>query len=499
MIFLQKFKTASWNILMVLFLALSFTACRDEQFDQPPSNGTDPNLTANKTILEIKDFFRDTVLTDKKTVSIDSSWVISGTVVADDSSGNYYKTMVIDDGTAGILILLDRSDYFRDYPIGRKVYIKLQGMAIGSYAGTMQIGGYVDNTVTPTEVGKIPGSLISKYIVGGVYNLPVVPYSVTLIDLAANTYLWQSRLVKLSNMQFQPADTSKPFADPIGLSSENRYLDACYDETIIMRTSGYCNFAAQLTPSGSGSCIAVFGVFNLDNQLTLRRPYDIEMNSPRFAIPSCPTPPPPPPPAATLVTISSIRTSFTGSGSVGSNKKIAGIVISDSPNGNTDSKNLFVQDATGGICVRFTAAHSFVVGDSVEINVGGQTISEFNGLLQIGGTTPSVPVGYSAKLGIGTVTPRLITIADILSNMSGSTDTYESTLVKIVGVTITGATTTYSGSTTLSDGTGTLTMFTRSAATFSTATFPTGVVNITGVISDFNAAQIFIRKTADVQ
>jgi hypothetical protein len=93
----------------------------------------------------------------------------------------------------------------------------------------------------------------------------------------------------------------------------------------------------------------------------------------------------------------------------------------------------------------------------------------------------------------------LITIADILSNMSGSTDTYESSLVKIVGLTITGATTTYNGSTTLSDGTGTLTMFTRSAATFSTATFPTGVVNITGVISDFNAAQLFIRNTTDVQ
>ena len=492
MIFLQKFKTASWNILMVLFLALSFTACRDEQFDQPPSNGVDPDLTVSKTILEIKDFFRDTVLTDKKTVSIDSSWVISGTVVADDSSGNYYKTMVIDDGTAGILILLDRSDYFRDYPIGRKVYIKLQGMAIGSYAGTMQIGGYVDNTVTPTEVGKIPSSLISKYIVGGVYNLPVVPYNVSLADLA-NTYKWQSRLIKLSDIQFQPGDTSKPYADPVGLSSVNRYLEDCYSGTIIMRTSGYCSFAAKTTPSGSGTCTAVFGVFNADKQLTLRRPYDLEMGNGRFVVGTCPPPP------ASLVSISSIRTDYSGPGAVGAGKKISGIVISDGPNGNTDSKNLFIQDSSGGICVRFTAAHSYLVGDSVEINVGGQTISEFNGLLQIGGSTPSVPLGNSAKLGTGTVTPRLITIADILSNMSGSTDTFESSLVRIVGVTITGATTTYNGSTTLSDGTGTLTMFTRSAATFSTATFPTGVVNITGVISDFNGAQIFIRKTADVQ
>ena len=78
MIFLQKFKTASWNILMVLFLALSFTACRDEQFDQPPSNGVDPDLTVSKTILEIKDFFRDTVFLSVKTVSLKKSKISLG-------------------------------------------------------------------------------------------------------------------------------------------------------------------------------------------------------------------------------------------------------------------------------------------------------------------------------------------------------------------------------------------------------------------------------------
>ena len=58
---------------------------------------------------------------------------------------------------------------------------------------------------------------------------------------------------------------------------------------------------------------------------------------------------------------------------------------------------------------------------------------------------------------------------------------------------------TYSGSKQLNDGTGTLTLYTRSQATFATTTLPTGNLSFTGYLGDFNGAQLQLRTLADVQ
>jgi len=71
-------------------------------------------------------------------------------------------------------------------------------------------------------------------------------------------------------------------------------------------------------------------------------------------------------------------------------------------------------------------------------------------------------------------------------------------LVTINNVTISGSGT-YSGTTTLTDAVGTLPMFTRSAASFSGTAYPATVVNITGLVSDFNGRQLNIRNLSDVQ
>jgi hypothetical protein len=140
--------------------------------------------------------------------------------------------------------------------------------------------------------------------------------------------------------------------------------------------------------------------------------------------------------------------------------------------------------------VRFSSAHSFATGDDVEIVVSGRTLTDFNGLVQI----DAVPNANATKKGTGTVTPRITTIAQILTNLNN----WESTLVQIANVTISGDGT-YDGNATLNDGTGTMNMFTRGSASFADDNYPTTPVTITGVVGNFNGAQINIRTTADVQ
>lgn len=500
MILSKSLRFNAWSILVVLSLAFSLSSCREDKFDEPPINGADPALTVNLTIDSLKNIYKDTVLNDDAIVPIDKDWIIAGVVIADDKSGNFYKSVVIDDETAGISIRLDLSNFNTDYPIGRKLFIKLKGLVIGQYAGMMQLGGYIDLTdPTAPEAAPIPSSLVPNFIFGGTWDNPVVPHEVSVGDLG-NTFKWQNRLVKLSNVQFIAADTAETWADPVALSSLNRTITDCFGGELLVRTSGYSSFAGKLTPTGSGSITAVYSIYagfsSTDKQLIIRDLYDVDMNLGRFVVGTCPPPP------AVLTSIANVRAEFSGSTTaVSSGKKIAGIVISESASGNSDSKNMWIQDATGGIVVRFAAAHSFLPGDSVEVNVGGQTLGEYNGLLQVGSSTPNVPLVNATKLGTGTVTPRVVTVAQLIANMS-STDSWESTLVKITNppTNITFSAPTYGTSTTISDGTtGTILMYTRSQATFTGTTIAVPATSVTCILSDFNGAQVFVRNTSDVQ
>ena len=155
---------------------VTITSCRDDEFDAPPAGGTDPNLVANTTIADLKagyvyDQF-DTIKTEK---------IISGIVTADDKSGNFYKTIIIQDETAAIAIRLDVSDYYTKYPIGRRIFVKCRGLIIGDYNNLIQLGGFIDysDPVQPS-VEPIPFTLVDKYIFPGVSGLSVAPKNVTI-------------------------------------------------------------------------------------------------------------------------------------------------------------------------------------------------------------------------------------------------------------------------------------------------------------------------------
>jgi hypothetical protein len=472
------------NLMLLVAAAglLTFTSCRDDEFDAPPAGGTDPNLVANTTIADLKagyvyDQF-DTIKTDK---------IISGVVTADDKSGNFYKTIIIQDETAAIAIRIDVSDYYTKYPIGRRVFVKCRGLVIGDYNNLIQLGGFIDYTdpVQP-EVEPIPFSLVDRYLVPGVSGLVVAPKVVTINQVSSNqdsSRKYQNMLIRFNGVEFISSDTAKTYADVVNQQSANRKIKDCGSGQIDIRTSNYSNFGGANLPNGNGSLTAIFSVFGSSPQLAIRDLNDVKLDTARCGTGGGGT---------TTVSIATARGYFTGTTTTApAGKKIVGIVISSRAEGNIVSQNLVIQDATAGIVVRFTANHSFDPGDQIEIDISNQELSEFSGLLQVN----NVPNASATKTGTGTITPAVVTIADINAN----SEAWESTLVKVENTTITGGTT-YSGSKTMNDGTGTITLFTRSQATFATATVPTGSVDVTAIVSQFNTTkQLNIRNLADVQ
>lgn len=206
------------------------------------------------------------------------------------------------------------------------------------------------------------------------------------------------------------------------------------------------------------------------------------------------------PDPALLMNTADLRSLFTGATKAApNNRKITGIVISDKSTGNLNGQNIYLQQGNGkaGICVRFTAAHAFNLGDSIDVEISGQELSEYRGLLQMN----NVPLSYANLIAAGkSITPRVATIADINTNY----EAWESTLVQVTGITsMTGGTSgTWSGSVTLNDPSGSLIVFTSSFAGFASTAYPvaspTTTRRVTGYLTPFNTTkQLAIRSAAD--
>ena len=159
------------KLIMAVILVVSvgtFSACK-KSFDNPPGAG-DPDIVANTSIKTLKAMHTSSGAYDV----ITSDLIISGVVVADDKSGNLYKQLYIQDATGGLQILLDANSLYGTYPVGRRIFIRCRDLCISDYNGLMALGVKATVGGLPSQEG-IPGNLISRYVIGGSLNNPVVP------------------------------------------------------------------------------------------------------------------------------------------------------------------------------------------------------------------------------------------------------------------------------------------------------------------------------------
>ncbi|MBL7794973.1 MAG: hypothetical protein JNJ90_00575 [Saprospiraceae bacterium] len=470
------------NLPLLLLLALFLTgttACVKREFDEPPTGGEPVNVTANTTIAALKALH---VTTNGGFDKITGDLIIEGTVVMDDRSGNYYKTLVIQDATGGIEVKFNDGYLFNQFPVGRKMYIYCKDLILTDYNGLTQLtGSTVEEGGNLQDVGLTETQVRKKVVKGPISATPPAPAVVGISDLNASHI---STLIRLENVQFIAADAGKTYADPVTQFSLNRTLMNCTGGKLILRTSGYANFAGTLTPTGSGSITGVLGIYGNTLQLYIRDINDVNMAGERCSGVG-----------GQLMSIKDLRTFFTGTlTSAPANRKIRGIVISDRIGNNLNGRNAYIQDLDGsaGILVRFSANHSYNVGDEVEVEVSNQELSEFNKLLQVN----NVQLDKSGALTSGnTPVVRTATVAEVNAN----SEAWESTLVKIVGATLSGGGTPISGGKTVTDATGSIPIFTQSYATFAQATTPSGTVTMTAIVSDFNGKQVILRNMNDFQ
>lgn len=458
----------NFSAFCLLVTLCALTACQ-RQYDEPPISEL-PNLEANMTIRELINMASPTpVLIGDK--------VIKGTVIADDKSGNFYKQLVLQDSTGGIRVDIDAFGLYTEYPIGREVWVKCKDLYVWKNGDVASIVGSSN-----TNESRIPQAIYRQYLIGGERDKPLTPTVKTLSTLTPNDY---NTLIQLDNVEFADCFAGSSYAFASTQQSKNANLTECSTGgSIVVRNSGFADFANELMPSGNGSIVAVFNSFNGTSQLFIRNTNDVSTMTGTRCNPLA---------NYTQVSIADLRSQFMGT-PVAATGKIRGIVISDANSGQWNRRNLVVQEPNGsGILVRFDADHSFMLGDYVEVKVGGGVLQRFNGgLLQV----DALPLCRATALPNPSnlsITPRTTSVANIMTN-----PTWESTLINVQGASLSGGATYGDFGIMLNDATGSISMFSR-FANFSSTPLPTGTGDVTAVIGNFGGnIQLNIRNLNDV-
>ncbi|MDD3859731.1 MAG: DUF5689 domain-containing protein [Bacteroidales bacterium] len=253
-------------LLSAFITAIVFFVACDKELDTPPIKAVDPDK-----VLEIKDLYQIQADSGDSYVFTDD-YMLYATVVMDDATGNIYKEAYLQDTTGGInLYKLSSAEATKE---GDYIRINLNGVEIKNYSGKMEL--IFSNIL---DFGK---SMVVQQT-----NVPIEPAVVTVEDLLTGEY--DCELVTITGVQFVDADTVNTYATIGGTSSQNRTLEDCNGNEVIVRNSDYADFAGDTLPSGMGSITGIATKYQYTGgdivwQLIVRTPDEVLLNGPRCGL-----------------------------------------------------------------------------------------------------------------------------------------------------------------------------------------------------------------------
>ena len=283
------------NITTLIILLVFTTSCQQEDvFDIPISLGEEENTlltnlnnsidSGEKTLTSIS--YIKSLMVSGETTEIVSSLVLKGYVVSSDASGNFYKEFYLQDDpsnpTSAIRLLVDITDSYNMYNIGREVYVDLKGLYIGEYNtgdGVITIGEY-DNA--GNRITNIREGIMKAKVLRSSTTSEIIPLSVSFSAINDSHV---GLMVQVSDVNVATSDIDKPYVDPYDSYDTQRTLEACEGfskQSFLLETSAYADFNMDILPSGTGTISAVVTkTYDGDNLvLMLNSTNDIDLSGP---------------------------------------------------------------------------------------------------------------------------------------------------------------------------------------------------------------------------
>ncbi len=281
----MKFYNRFTHLIIASILVVS---CQQEDvFDIPYSLGAEENQMLITILSEVesgtKEMISITQLKDLsvsgEAVEITSDLVMKGYVTSSDATGNFYKEIYIQDDptspTDGVRLLIDFSDSYNMFNIGREIYISLKGFYIGEYRtgdGVVSIGEY---DAGQNRISNIREAIVKKNILRSSTISDLTPLKVKFSEISDSHI---GIMVEISDVNVVSSQVGKPFVDPNDSYDTQRNLEACegFGKTsFILETSAFANFKQNLLPAGTGTIAGIVSkTYNGDNLVLMLNSID---------------------------------------------------------------------------------------------------------------------------------------------------------------------------------------------------------------------------------
>lgn len=404
------------SILRSIFVAAAslfvVTGCvHDDKYDQPNLDGYDcadkkgivMPFADVKAKYDAKNNVAYVFPEDKTPNDESDDLYMVGYVSSSDETGNIYKTIYIQDAlenpTHGFTISVDAVSTYTRYPQGSKVYVKLNGLAVGNYGTLVQLGVRT-GTEASGSVSRIPEKLVGKYIFRSCGPKgKIIPKVMKLADMSDLTDQYLGCLIEVNDVEFDARALCTTYA-PNGVTVDKTigegWAGGKYAKTAVVRNSGYASFANQLLPSGKGQFVGIYSKFKPGTsattyQLYINRPEDLTMKTfPRIDLltespcdfnPSKLTP-------KTVADIKQLVAGTTDWVQITGDYSLTAQVVANDETGNI-YKYVYVEDATGGIRINMNKTNLYLdsrfrLGKDVNIKLKNLYVRNVNGEIQIG-------------------------------------------------------------------------------------------------------------------
>jgi hypothetical protein len=276
----MKIRTRIYVVAALISGLLFAVACIDNNETPPPVK----DFVAGEivTVQQVKALYADQLAiadyTLRYPVEIENDWALKGIITASDKKdGNFYKEAYIEDATGGLRLIFDSTSGLY---IGDSVIINVKGLFIGDYGNFWQLGAvpYYEADGDIRVGGMNMDNQCLKLSIGN----QTYPAEISVSQAKGSAYL--GKLVRLDDVQFTDAMAGLTWADAENQVTENRTLEDCDDNTIIVRTSGYSSAAGELLPSGNGTITGIVTIFNGAYQFIVRDFDEVDMTGTRCGV-----------------------------------------------------------------------------------------------------------------------------------------------------------------------------------------------------------------------
>lgn len=280
------------TFLSVLTLTLFMASCvEDDDFGIPNVSIEEPDITALGQLTSfsaVVSRYLDAVANGDEVGVFDENDValyIEGYVVSSDKSGNFFEEIIVQNSTdgndagsdarRGLKVEINVRSLSDTYEFGRKIYIKLNGLAIGLENGVYTLGKANGNSLEQLQEYEY-----QSYIFRSAEVATISPKIVAIGDL---TEADENTLIQIEDAQVNRNELGLTFS---GEPSDNfdgfRTIESCSDSsTILLQTSTFADFKSLQLPQNRGS---IQGVFTRDfgddnNVLVINTTADIVFNN----------------------------------------------------------------------------------------------------------------------------------------------------------------------------------------------------------------------------